>query len=386
LDKLKTNIVLFYSIALLQGMVFYGPVATLYRQSQGLSVFDMTLIESISLIVMIALEIPWGYLSDKIGYKKTIVLCSFLYFISKIIFWKADHFALFLMERLVLSVVLAGISGCDLAYLYLSAGAKDSQKVFGIYHAMSTTGLVIASIVFSVAVKNNYRLAALLTVATYGAAMFFSLGLTEVRSKTKKHMKCSEELKAIGISFTKNKYFIIFLLAAALLAESNQTITVFLSQLQYIRSGLLPKHMGYIYIVVTLSGLLSACSHRLTKRLGENTAIKVLFGAAAIACMVMGMFANPIVSIMGILFLRIAASLLAPMLMAIQNRQIMTTNRATMLSVYGMIMNVTAVFTNLILGKMADKSVKYAMMAAALFCFSGLILYSIWQSKIVLKK
>jgi MFS family permease len=283
-------------------------------------------------------------------------------------------------------VVLAGISGCDLAYLYLSAGAKDSQKVFGIYHAMSTTGLVIASIVFSVAVKNNYRLAALLTVATYGAAMFFSLGLTEVRSKTKKHMKCSEELKAIGISFTKNKYFIIFLLAAALLAESNQTITVFLSQLQYIRSGLLPKHMGYIYIVVTLSGLLSACSHRLTKRLGENTAIKVLFGAAAIACMVMGMFANPIVSIMGILFLRIAASLLAPMLMAIQNRQIMTTNRATMLSVYGMIMNVTAVFTNLILGKMADKSVKYAMMAAALFCFSGLILYSIWQSKIVLKK
>ncbi|MDF2595703.1 MAG: major facilitator superfamily 1, partial [Clostridia bacterium] len=215
---------------------------------------------------------------------------------------------------------------------------------------------------------------------------FFSLGLSEVKSKTRKHMKCSEELKAIGISFRQNKYFIIFLLAAALLAESNQTITVFLSQLQYIRSGILPKYMGYIYIIVTLSGLLSACSHRLTNRLGENTAIKLLFGAAAIACMAMGMFASPIVSVMGILFLRVAASLLAPILMTIQNRQITTANRATMLSVYGMIMNVTAVFTNLILGKMADEGVKYAMIAAAIFCFIGLMLYIIWQSKMLLKK
>lgn len=46
------------AIALLQGMVFYGPVATLYRQAQGLSVFDITRIESLSMALCIALEIP----------------------------------------------------------------------------------------------------------------------------------------------------------------------------------------------------------------------------------------------------------------------------------------------------------------------------------------
>ena len=56
---MKKNIYLMYAIALLQGMVFYGPVATLYRQAQGISVFQITLIESISLAITIALEIPW---------------------------------------------------------------------------------------------------------------------------------------------------------------------------------------------------------------------------------------------------------------------------------------------------------------------------------------
>ena len=79
-----------YAIALLQGMVFYGPVATLYRQARGISIFQITVIESISLALCLLLEFPWGILADKIGYKKTILICNFLCFFSKIVFWKAD--------------------------------------------------------------------------------------------------------------------------------------------------------------------------------------------------------------------------------------------------------------------------------------------------------
>lgn len=85
-----------YAIALLQGMVFYGPIATLYRQAHGLTIFQITLIESISLSLLILLEIPWGIIADKIGCRHTIIFCSALYLISKIIFWKADGFAGFL--------------------------------------------------------------------------------------------------------------------------------------------------------------------------------------------------------------------------------------------------------------------------------------------------
>lgn len=93
---MKRNLWIMYAIALLQGMVFYGPIATLYRQAHGLTIFQITLIESISLSLLILLEIPWGIIADKIGCRHTIIFCSALYLISKIIFWKADGFAGFL--------------------------------------------------------------------------------------------------------------------------------------------------------------------------------------------------------------------------------------------------------------------------------------------------
>ena len=73
---MKKNIYLMYAIGLLQGMVFYGPIATLYRQAQGVTVFQITLIESISLALCIALEVPWGVVADRIGYRKTMIFSA----------------------------------------------------------------------------------------------------------------------------------------------------------------------------------------------------------------------------------------------------------------------------------------------------------------------
>lgn len=72
---MKRNIYLMYAIALFQSMVFYDPISTLYRQTHGVSIFQITVIESISLFLSILLEIPWGVIADKIGYKKTMVFC-----------------------------------------------------------------------------------------------------------------------------------------------------------------------------------------------------------------------------------------------------------------------------------------------------------------------
>lgn len=64
-----------YVIIFLQGLVFYAPVATLYRQDRGLSISEIFLIESVSWILMIILEVPWGWFSDRFGYKKNIDMC-----------------------------------------------------------------------------------------------------------------------------------------------------------------------------------------------------------------------------------------------------------------------------------------------------------------------
>jgi len=52
------------------------------------------------------------------------------------------------------------------------------------------------------------------------------------------------------------------------------------------------------------------------------------------------------------------------------------------LSVYSSIMNAVAIGTNLIFGKMADMGVNYSMASGALFCFIGLLVYSVWDTQI----
>ncbi len=98
--KIKRNIIIMCAISLLQGMVFYAPIATLYRQAAGISIFQITIIESISMVLSMVLEVPWGIAADKIGYKKTLLICCGVYVVSKLVFWRADGFGMFLVERI----------------------------------------------------------------------------------------------------------------------------------------------------------------------------------------------------------------------------------------------------------------------------------------------
>lgn len=225
---MKKNLYIMYAMALLQGMVFYSPIATLYRQAQGVTVFQITVIESISLALGILLEIPWGIVADKIGYRKTMVFCSGLYFVSKIIFWKATGFGGFLAERILLSVVLAGYSGVDSSILYLSCDGKDTQKVFGVYNSLGTVGLLIAAAVFSVFVQDDYALAGLLTVVSYVFAALLSMGLAEVK-QIRVEKSESESFKTTFQNALGNRNLLLFLVAVAFMSETHQTITVFLN-------------------------------------------------------------------------------------------------------------------------------------------------------------
>ncbi len=375
----KRNIRLMYAIALLQGMVFYAPIATLYRQAQGVSLFEITLIESVSLVLMITLEIPWGIVTDRIGYKKTLVICNILFFISKLVFWRASGFLWFLSERLLLSVVLSGLSGCDTAYLFVLNKGQDSHKMFGLYSAMSTAGILFASATFSLFVKDDYSLSGLLTATSYGFSMLLSLLLQDIRPERAPHSSLSRRIREMMSALKRQAGFLLFLLAATLLVQTNQTITVFLSQPQYTRSGILPAHMGYLHILVTIAGLFAAKAGALTRRIGEGTTVKLLFLLAGAACAVGALAETPLPAIASILLIRLCSSLFEPIHTARQNLQVSTCSRATMLSVYASIMNVGAVFTNLLFGKASEMHIGYAFLLGALFCLLGLTLYAAWE-------
>ena len=208
---MKRNIFFMYSISFFQGMVFYSSIATLYRQAAGISIFQITMIESISLVLSFAFEIPWGVLADRIGYRRTMIICNTLFFISKIIFWKSQSFADFLLERVILAIVVSGVSGVDTSILYLSCDENDSQRAFGIYGGLGTAGLLSAAAIYTVFIKENYRTAGFLTVISYGIAAILSFGLKEVKAAQKgERMSLRHSLTILKETlFNRNLLFLI---------------------------------------------------------------------------------------------------------------------------------------------------------------------------------
>lgn len=322
---------------------FYGPISALYRQAHGLTISQITVMEGISLALCIFLEVPWGMAADRIGYKKTFGICCWIYLVSKIVFWQAQGIGWFLAERIMLSVVTAGISGVDASILYLSSREGTSQKVFGIYAGMQMAGLLAASCIFAVFVGDDYALSGLLTVFSYGAAALLSCGLVEVKPKAvqRERQKAEKEPVRAGLRrILGNKSILLFLIASALLSETHQTITVFLNQLQYEKCG--------------------------------------LDSSAMASCLILGRTEHALPSVSGILLLRMSNTFFVPFQMELQNRQISTSDRATALSAHAMVMDGVAVVTNLAFGFLAERGLPLAFFFGMGICFVSLILFGMW--------
>lgn len=358
-----------YAISLLQGMVFYAPVATLYRRAAGVSVFEISVIEAVSLALCVALEVPWGYLADRLGYRRTMVLCSVLYFISKLVFWQADSFGDFLAERVLLAVVQSGISGVDSAVLYLSCRGQDSLRVFSVYNALSMAGLVAAGGVFALLPADSYRLSALLTAGSYALALVFALGLREVRDPEPAPSRGSfaaAARQALGGGVLP------LLAGAALLAEVCQVATVFLNQLKYEACGMGQQAMSAAYVAASLLGLAGAFSPALARRLGRRGAAVFCALVCLAGCGVLAVTAFAPAAVASVLALRTSSSLLAPLTDEERNRRLHTKDRASALSVQAMVMECFAIGTNLALGALAQRSLAAAFVFGALLSAAGL--------------
>lgn len=366
----KRNIYILYAIALLQGMVFYAPVATLYRQAAGLGIWEISLIESISLALTIALEIPWGWVADRIGYRKSMIFCCGVYFLSKLVFWQAENFGSFLLERILLSVVCAGLSGLDSSLLYLSCEEEDSHSVFSRYRLLGDAGMLAAAAIYALWIGKNYRLAAAMTAVSYGFAALLALGLQEVKPEVRR-----ESVGKHLLGQLKDKKLLYLVLAAALLGETHQSITVFLNQLKYETVNMTHRVISLAFMAVSLTGLVGGFSARLRERIGVKRMGSVLLILGAVCCLVLATTGKALLSVTAVLILRGCYSLFSPLYQELQNRAVTTDNRATALSMNAVIHDTLGVFLNLLFGFAAQRQISGAFALGGVLCILGWILF-----------
>jgi len=364
-----------YLIVFLQGFVFYGPVATIYRLERGISMYQIFYIESIFWILMILLEIPWGLFADNFGYKKTLIISNIIFFVSKIVFFRAYSLALFILERVLLAVAISGLSGCDIAFLYNSTEGSNSQRVFGNYAALATAGYLIAAIFSTEMVRISVGSTAFYTIFPYLIAAIATFFLKDIKIKDRLNLGIKVSFKHI----LDNKVIIFLVLAVAFIRESTHAASVFLNQLQYLRSGIGIEMFGLIAVGVQIASLSSAKSYVLSDRLGKNNSIGFLIVAILVGCFGLIFTVDKILSIVIIMLIAGSMSLIEPIYIEIQNKAIISADRATILSIYAMIGNLIAALINPIIGKAADFSVQSAFIVCVAISGFAFLFFKLYQ-------
>ena len=369
---MKKNIPIMFLISFLQGMVFYASVATIYRTTFGLTLFDISLIEGINYALCILLEMPWGIWADRIGYRRSMILCCFLYFVSKILFWKADSFLMFLAERILLAVVFAGLSGLDTSILYCS-DEENSQRNFGFYTAFGTAGMLVSSFIFAVCIKDDLRLSAFVTIIPYLIAFLLSLGLTEVKDLSEK--------PAPGNMFTliketvTNRKLMMLLVSTALFSETTHLLAVFLNQQKYLSVGLTLSQIAFVNIVMNFLDMSNAFSKKLSDVFGRNrfAVMILLLQIIFILCAAWSSAAIPV--IVSFCMIDILYGFFIPITNSIQHEMVTTDDRASRISANAMIVDLICIAVIVICGKIADMDLRAGILSCAVLTALALFLF-----------
>lgn len=349
----KKNVIILFLVSFLQGLVFYYPIATLYRTSNGLTLMQISVIESVSFLVTMILEVPWGHLADRVGIKKVMVVANILYFGSKLIFYRADSFTLFLIERILLGVALAGLSGCDSSLLYLSSG-EDSLKVFSWYSILGTLGLLCACFIYSVVLVDKYRLAASLTAIMY----FIALLLTCLLEDIKEEKQNEQESPVHSKNLFANKHIIFFIMGTVLFGETIREVTLFIGQIRMMNVGIGGALFGVITFMMTLMEFSSVVTDTLVKKWGRE---RILYGSLLLATflvLLIGALDNPWFVGVGLCLLSALPSVVGPIYAVIEQESVENGNRAKTISYYNAVGSFITIFLNLGFGYVGDRNNK----------------------------
>lgn len=374
---MKKNIYLMYAIVFLQGLVFYGPIATLYRQSRGLSLNEIFILESIFVVLMLLFEIPWGYFADKFGYKITLIIAYFLFFISKIIFYEAHSFIMFLFEAVVIALAISGASGCDSALIYTSTPDKESERIFSIYSAFGSAGFFAASLLSSLIVNFSLDLTAFFTIIPYGIAFILAFFINDTNTKKKSKGSILFSFKNV----LKNKWIFLFIISMALISDTTHSICVFLNQPQYIKCGIPIKYFGFITALMQIMCMISVESYKFSNRFGEGRLIISMLSIITISIISLAFTSSGILSIVLIGIIEGAFALCQPLSADIQNKSITTEDRATLLSTYAMAGDITSSCINLGIGSAAQVSLEKGILLCGVISGLGILLAVVYFKK-----
>jgi MFS family permease len=120
---MRRNIALYPWFKFVQQLIFWQATWFLYFESR-LSAAEAILLYVVADMATTVLEVPSGYMSDRLGRRKTLVAAAVLYVLATGLLVVSDGFALLALANVLLGAAWAFASGTDTSLLYESLKAE----------------------------------------------------------------------------------------------------------------------------------------------------------------------------------------------------------------------------------------------------------------------
>ena len=203
-------------VCFLNGLVFFAPVALLVRTQAGVSEHVFFLLQALLSGVIFLGEIPTGFITDKIGYRKSLILAQVLLLGARSLLLAAfvsRSLVLFVVEAVVEGIAACFTSGTGSAYLYALYGENGYLAKTAHAGNFGTAGFIISTVAYAGIYKiSGMEGLLIITVVMDIIAVVCSFFLRSESSKTV--IADRKEVQILAVF--KNKKAFLFVISLAI--------------------------------------------------------------------------------------------------------------------------------------------------------------------------
>lgn len=340
-------------VCFLNGLVFFAPVALLVRTQAGVSEHIFFLLQALLSGVIFLGEIPTGFITDKIGYRKSLIWAQVLLFGARSLLLAAfvsRSLALFVVEAVVEGIAACFTSGTGSAYLYALYGENGYLAKTAHAGNFGTAGFIISTVAYAGIYKISGMEGLLITtVVANAAAVACSFFLRSESSKTV--IADRKEVQILAVF--KNKKAFLFVISLAIFSIAWLLINFFYVE-KLENCGLPVEWMSLIILIYSAvqmlaEPILGKLSVGKNGKSGREKLLAVTAVTAGVAFLLFGVVKFRAAVLLLMLILPLLLNIPEYLLMDLENQFVDETEcgsqRAATLSVLNMGVNLVEILT-----------------------------------------
>ena len=354
-----------------RSLTFFAPISVMFYCENGLSYFQIMILQSIYGMMTALFEIPSGALSDIIGRKKTLIFGTIMFAMAFACGSVGHSVAPFVVMQVMAAAGQSCYSGTFVSLMYEDviedkSIIKSVNHIFATMQSINISGVLLSALLSSVVVKMaGMRYTYHLTLAAYIVTFVISLFLKDQRSGNdgKKSLGFSEylfQLKQNYKCITENGIELIMmdLLLYAMFANTFS----YIEQPILTGNGLNIELLGVVTVSMTVGVLIALKLFPYLER-GISTQKGIfVFTLSAIILTFSNFFINNIFfNVISFLFLTVVLRFREIILTNEINKYINNDSRATFMSVVSALQMAGMAALGLVAGKIADVSISYTI-------------------------